>query len=150
MHRALCRAFLFVAARVYPSLRHSSDKVLESAIRRVVPMMVWQPVGDDAVLVGYNEAAIQFNPRIAELLGEASSEIGGTVFHAGLIHVLREHSCLLTEAVRCLYGGAGTWRLLRLIHWREEDQTVIVQFIPLERVDVSVKRAREHKKASRV
>ena len=100
-----------------------------------VPAMIWQIIGNDAILEGFNEAMSRLTEGgIENALGAVMSEYSSPVVLKRLLESARTGRVIAYECVRTLRAGPGTYRLITVMRPTDDDR-VILYAIPLERLD---------------
>ena len=99
-----------------------------------VPSLVWQPLGNDAVLVGYNEAMCKLTEGgIENALGTASSEFCGERVQWYVQACAQTGQPVMYEVVRRMRTAPGVYRFLALL-CPGDDGLVRLYTCPVERV----------------
>jgi len=99
-----------------------------------VPALVWQVVGDDAILEGYNEAMERLTEGGVEgALGAVMSEFAGPTVLQHVLHCARTGEMVSYESVRAMRSGPGTYRLITTLY-PVGDGRVVLYACPLERI----------------
>ena len=124
-HEALLRAFC--------QLGHHSTCI-------TVPALVWQTLGNDAILIGFNQAMVELTDGgIETALGTTISEFSCEASRRLLFESVRTGAPVAFEIVRKLRTGPGVY-LMATAFCPGADGRVVMRTIPLARLDAERER----------
>lgn len=102
------------------------------------PTLAWVPVGDDAILVGYNAQMHGLTSgAIEEVLGVAASEYVSSAMRANLCYCAQTGQAVICESLcRC---GDVNWHGIAFV-CPGEDGVIVLSIVPLGQVEVEYMR----------